>query len=52
MSAHVVPVRTYLLVFASLMVLTFLTVAASPVSYTHLRAHETLMTRVCREMLD
>jgi cytochrome c oxidase subunit 4 len=29
MSAHVVPVRTYLLVFASLMVLTFLTVAAS-----------------------
>jgi cytochrome c oxidase subunit IV len=26
---HVVPVRTYLLVFASLMVLTFLTVAAS-----------------------
>jgi len=29
MSAHVVPVRTYLLVFTSLMVLTFLTVAAS-----------------------
>jgi cytochrome c oxidase subunit 4 len=29
MSAHVVPVRTYLLVFASLMVLTFATVAAS-----------------------
>jgi cytochrome c oxidase subunit 4 len=29
MSAHVVPVRTYLLVFASLMVLTFVTVAAS-----------------------
>jgi cytochrome c oxidase subunit 4 len=29
MSAHVVPVRTYLLVFVSLMVLTFATVAAS-----------------------
>jgi cytochrome c oxidase subunit IV len=29
MSAHVVPIRTYLLVFASLMVLTFVTVAAS-----------------------
>jgi cytochrome c oxidase subunit 4 len=29
MSAHVVPVRTYLLVFLSLMVLTFVTVAAS-----------------------
>lgn len=29
MSAHVVPVRTYLLVFVSLMVLTFVTVAAS-----------------------
>jgi len=29
MSAHVVPVRTYLLVFAALMVLTFATVAAS-----------------------
>jgi cytochrome c oxidase subunit 4 len=29
MSAHVVPVRTYLLVFASLMVLTAATVAAS-----------------------
>ena len=32
MSEHVVPVRTYLIVFAALLVLTFATVAASTVN--------------------